>query len=111
MDYVENTLIKLRREYSRDEVIQALYKKLEEKNIEIGVLNSELDERKYLIKQKFQFDLLTYRVIKNALLNNRESRYKKQARKKSKRIEELNYRIRELEGRLEPTLQSNSIRQ
>jgi predicted nucleic acid-binding Zn-ribbon protein len=42
-DYCDRTLIRLRREYTRDEVVSALYKKLSEKEIEIGQLKSEID--------------------------------------------------------------------
>ena len=43
MSYEENVLIKLRRKYSKDEVVSALYAKISEKDLEIGKLISEID--------------------------------------------------------------------
>jgi len=43
MDYCERTLLKLRRQYDKDEVVSALYKKLSDQEIEIGKLKSEID--------------------------------------------------------------------
>lgn len=42
MSYEENVLIKLRRKYSKDEVVSALYAKISEKDLEIGKLISEI---------------------------------------------------------------------
>jgi len=43
MDYIDNTIIRLRREYSKDELVQALNRQLSEKDKEIGMLKSEID--------------------------------------------------------------------
>ena len=43
MSYEEDVLIKLRRKYSKDEVVSALYAKISEKSLEIGKLLSEID--------------------------------------------------------------------
>ena len=43
MSYEEDVLIKLRRKYSKDEVVSALYAKISEKDLEIGKLLSEID--------------------------------------------------------------------
>lgn len=42
-DYDERTLIKLRRQYSKDETVAALNKKLTEAQIEIGKMKAEVD--------------------------------------------------------------------
>ena len=43
MSYEEDVLIKLRRKYSKDEVVSALFKKMSDKDLEIGKLLSEID--------------------------------------------------------------------
>ena len=49
---MEEVLIKLRRKYSENEMIQALYKVLSEKNIEIGKLKSEIEFLNEELKNK-----------------------------------------------------------
>lgn len=49
---MEDVLIKLRRKYSENEMIQALYKVLSEKNIEIGKLKSEIEFLNEELKNK-----------------------------------------------------------
>lgn len=52
MDYLDRVLIKLKRRYSQNEVIAALNKKLSEVEIELGVVKSERDEARYLLKKE-----------------------------------------------------------
>ena len=42
-DYIDRTIIKLRRKYSKDELVSALNNQLRQKDMEIGKLNSEID--------------------------------------------------------------------
>lgn len=42
--YIENVLIKLRREYSKDEYVSVLLNQISEKDVEIGKLNSYINE-------------------------------------------------------------------
>lgn len=42
-DYIERTLIKLKREYGKDELVSTLLKQISEKDIELGKLRSEID--------------------------------------------------------------------
>ncbi len=42
-DFFDKTLIRLRREYGKDELVAALNKKLSEAEIEIGQLKAEID--------------------------------------------------------------------
>jgi uncharacterized protein (DUF2164 family) len=42
-DYIGRTILKLRRKYSKDELVAALNKLLIEKDIEIGTLKAEID--------------------------------------------------------------------
>lgn len=41
-DYINRTIIKLRRKYGKDELVAALNTQLSEKDVEIGKLNSEI---------------------------------------------------------------------
>ena len=43
-DYIDRTILKLRREYSKDELVAALNKQLEEKDVEIGKLTAQVHE-------------------------------------------------------------------
>lgn len=51
-NYIDRTLLKLRREYSNDETVAAMDKKLKDLEYENGVLKSELSELSFLIKEK-----------------------------------------------------------
>lgn len=50
-DYIDRTLLRLRREYSKDEVVGALSKQLSERDVEIGQLKSEIEHLNYLLNQ------------------------------------------------------------
>ena len=56
MDYFDNVLIKLRRQYSKDEVVAALSKKISELEIENGTLKSEIEH--------LEFELKKYKKVK-----------------------------------------------
>lgn len=49
-DYLDNVLIKLKRKYSKNEVISALTKKLSDAEVENGKLKSEIFELEHKIK-------------------------------------------------------------
>jgi chromosome segregation ATPase len=51
MSYEDETLIRLRRQYSKDETVAAISKKLSEAGVKNGVLRSEIDELKYLLQE------------------------------------------------------------
>jgi chromosome segregation ATPase len=51
MSYEDETLIRLRRQYSKDETVAAISKKLSEAGVKNGVLRSEIDEFKYLLQE------------------------------------------------------------
>jgi chromosome segregation ATPase len=53
MDYEERTLLKLKRQYSKDETVAALAAKLSKTEIENGKLKSEIDYLKHEL-QEFQ---------------------------------------------------------
>ena len=50
--YIDNTLLRLRRVYSKEETVSALNKKLSEVEFNNGVLKSEVDELKHLLGLK-----------------------------------------------------------
>lgn len=43
-DYIERTILQLRREYGKDELVAALIKQISEREIEIEKLKAEIDE-------------------------------------------------------------------
>lgn len=43
MEYLDHVLIKLKRKYSKDEVVSAISKKLSESEIKIGILQDEVE--------------------------------------------------------------------
>jgi len=42
-DYIERTLIRLKRQYGKDELVAGLLKQISEKDIQIGKLSAEVD--------------------------------------------------------------------
>ena len=52
--YIDDTLIKLRRHYSKDETVKALNKRMAELEFNNGVLKSELDESNYLLSKELE---------------------------------------------------------
>ena len=54
-DYVDNTLIKLKRIYSKDETVNALSKKLKLILLELGKVKSERDEALYILGETENF--------------------------------------------------------
>jgi hypothetical protein len=50
-DFFDNVILRLRREYSKDEVVIILSKQISEKDVEIGKLKSYIDELKYNIQE------------------------------------------------------------
>ena len=52
MDFYDRTLIRLKRQYSKDEVVAALIKKLSETEINVGILKDEID----YLKSELQSD-------------------------------------------------------
>ena len=67
--YMDNVLIKLRREYSKDELVSALSKRLSESEIENGKLKSYISELESKIESKTKLKKEIDRL--NKLLNQR----------------------------------------
>ena len=51
-DYIERTIIKLRRQYGKDELVAALLKQISKKDIELGKLSAEI----YYLQNELQSD-------------------------------------------------------
>jgi hypothetical protein len=67
--YIDNVLIKLRREYSKDELVSALSKRLSEAEIENGKLKSYIDELESKIESRTKLKKEVERLHK--LLNQK----------------------------------------
>jgi hypothetical protein len=93
MSYEDDTLIKLRRQYSKDETVAALSKKLSEADVKNGMLRSRLDELKYLLKE-------SNRVLKITSKENKKLKRKieKSQKGKIKHYEE-NFEIKKIQNR------------
>jgi hypothetical protein len=68
-NYIDNVLIKLRREYSKDELVNALSKRLSEAEIENGKLKSYIDELESKIESRTKLKKEVERLHK--LLNQK----------------------------------------
>ncbi len=54
-DYIDRTILKLRREYGKDELVAALGRQIDEKDIQIGQLLSEIQHLEHEVKRKEDF--------------------------------------------------------
>lgn len=52
MSYEDNVLIKLRRDYSKDEAVSALFKKIDELSLELGKMTSEIAHLEHELTKK-----------------------------------------------------------
>jgi len=72
-DYIERALIKLKRQYSKDEVVSLLFKQISEKDFLIGQQQSEIDELKFELEKINKNTINKYAKIKarkDELYNN-----------------------------------------
>ena len=69
-NYIDNALIRLKRQYGKDELVAVLIKEIKSKDIEIGKLKSEID---YLNDKFIQKD-----INKEALIQVRKEELYKQ---------------------------------
>lgn len=90
MSFIDNVLIRLKRQYSKDELVAALNKKISELEIENGKLLSEIEylniEIKKQIKQKDN-------DLKKHPLWEQQQQISKRREEKIKRIEEDNRKL------------------
>jgi uncharacterized protein YqfA (UPF0365 family) len=92
-DYIERTILQLRREYGKDELVAALIKQISEREIEIGKLKAELDEAndkvdkikaRIIMERKKKIDIAAEKEIK------KDELYVKLEKKYLAKIEENN---------------------
>ena len=55
-NYIDNVVLKLKRTYSKDELVSHLTKKLSEAEIEIGILKSEKEEAEFNLKKALKLE-------------------------------------------------------
>ena len=78
MDYIDKTILRLRREYSKDEIVSALNKQISERDVTIGILKDTIDELRERIQDIHKgFD-------KEALIEGRMKRLENQLIKQEK---------------------------
>lgn len=81
MDYIDKVLIKLKRDYSRDELVSALYKKITELEIEKGKLSAEIShlehEAKYNVSSKIIIRYAKVELSKEKIYINQLNENKK----------------------------------
>jgi Asp-tRNA(Asn)/Glu-tRNA(Gln) amidotransferase B subunit len=92
-DYIERTILQLRREYGKDELVAALIKQVSEREIEIGKLKAEIDEANDKV-EKIRARLISERKKKVDVSAEREIKkdelYTKLEKKYLTKIEENN---------------------
>lgn len=91
-DYVDSVLIKLKRKYYKDEVVAALYKKLSERDIEIGKLKSELQHKQHEIKK------LEKQIRQHSDQNELVKKYENDLKRKDKEITNQRIQIERLKS-------------
>jgi hypothetical protein len=81
-DYIDNVVLKLKRKYSKDELVARILKEQSQLQIEIGTLRSERDELQYKLDKFLKLDndaksrycqTLYVRNMKNELKSLREN--------------------------------------
>lgn len=86
MDFIDRTLIRLKRQYNKDEVVAALTKKLSEAETKIGKLSSEVD----YLKNELQSDKEQKDIKRLAKLEVRkEELYKMIVQENRKQLAEI----------------------
>jgi len=99
MDFYDRTLIKLKRQYAKDEVVAALIKKLSDAETEIGKLNAEID----YLQNELQSDKEQKEINRLAKVEARkEELYRmkvKETRKQREKIKQLIHMRNDLIGK------------
>mgnify|MGYP003494878890 FL=1 len=104
-DFFDDVLIKLKREYQKDEILAAIIKKNSKLIVEIGKLKSEIQHLEYEIETKKEIDekeiveykkKLTKEINKEIRLDNTIIQLKTHIKTQDKLIESLRKNISEL---------------
>ena len=108
-NFLDDTILRLRREYSKDEVVSALSKQISEKDIEIGKLKSYVDELEYTIqlpKDKETTEVKNKKIREQHIVNReanikaRESRIYLKQKLKIEKLEKLLNRYKKANNEL-----------
>jgi len=91
-DFIERSLVKLKRKYGKDELVMSLIKRIKQIELENGILKSEVDELNYKLEEISSF-----------------SQEQKYALFHDKWINQLNNSINSLKGRIKSLEQKNNI--
>ena len=70
-------LLKLRRAYSKDEVVASINQQLKEKEFEVGMLKSTISELEYEIEKLTKVSVSAKQQVKNLKDQQRLKKYKK----------------------------------
>lgn len=106
MDYIDKTLIRLKRQYSKDEVVASLTKKLTEAEIENGKLSAEIQNLEFKLSENInkkeedklaRIEARKNKLFQNALAQNKKMR--KQVSELRKLRGDLFAKINQLEKR------------
>jgi len=95
-NFEDRTLIRLRREYSKDETVAALSKKLTEKDMKIGALSSEVDH----LKNELELQINQKEINKQARKEVRKEEMYKQALEANKKLREQRKELRRVRNEL-----------
>lgn len=103
MNYDDNVLIKLRRDYSKDEVVLHLINVIKDSKIEIGKLTSYTDELKHTIQIKNKEIKELNQNIVNAKQIHKVRYLEEKIKKTNKENEILKLKNKELREKLNKT--------
>lgn len=88
-DYVERALIRLRRQYEKDEVLGAIIKQVRERELEIGQLKSEIDFLQHALTTSENLTEVKKRALVELKKNREVKKMKKQLDQLQKQVDEL----------------------
>jgi len=102
--FEDRTLIRLRREYSKNEVVAALSKKLTEKDMEIGALTSEIDH----LKNELESQINQKEINKLARKEMRKDNMYNEVLLNNKKLREQRKELRRVRNEL--LIENNSLK-
>jgi len=95
-DYIERSLIKLKRQYGKDEYVSHLLKEASEKDIEIGKLHSEIDE----LQHELYTDQEAKQITRQARTHARKEELYISIRKRNVKLQKQVRELRKLRDNL-----------
>lgn len=109
MSYDDNVLIKLRRDYSKNEVVLHLINVVKESKIEIGKLSSYVDELKHRIELRKNEIKDLNKKIANARQMHKVRHLEEKIKKTNKENEILKLKNKELRDKLQLKDECNNL--